>query len=190
MQKRKAKRGPVLFAIVFFLIFLEIVAILSRVGAITGNEAMRTIITFFPIVMGISNSIFNVSIPGVNQTILSLLTILAAAFEIWVCVSIFKQKKWAFVLYAWLIAILGLLSVINEVAFINAMRSVIPETNTIYAVTYSIFPYLVKGFLLIVAYMVDGKYFNVPSAENHILQTREKEQMKKSYSNKQNNIFR
>jgi hypothetical protein len=145
-----------MIGVMSLFVILAVVTILSNVGILAGSKALTSLILFFPLVLGISNSIFTVAIPGVHYLIIAAVSIAAAVFEIYLCVNIYRQKKWAFGAYAWVIALGGVMRIITDAVRIGAM----PGVNVVGSIVYSITPFLIKGFLLIVVYMVDGKHYN------------------------------
>ncbi|MCL2158471.1 MAG: hypothetical protein FWH48_03595 [Oscillospiraceae bacterium] len=155
--KPEKKQKPLVLIIVSSLfVLLALIKILSRIGAIFGNAALANITTFFPIVLGISNSIFSVDIPGVHYIVPAVITMAVAIFEIALCVNMFKIKTWVFGAYALLICATGVLRMIND-----AIRLLsIPDANIniMGSLGYSIFPFFVQGLLLVVVYMIDVKY--------------------------------
>ena len=159
-KKRKTRKGPVTIAVMVLFALLGVLTVLSQLGIIAGNGALANLTLFFPYFLGLSNSIFTFAIPG-HYLIVAVVTISVAVFEIVLCVNIFRQNKWAYKAYAVVIAAGGVLRVVSDAVRIGA----IPEANVVGSVIYSIVPFILKGILLILVYMIDGKHGGIPIDE-------------------------
>jgi len=130
--------------------------IISRTGVILGNMGLANMTVYFTLVTGLSNSIFFVHIPGLPVIFNHAITIAAAIFQIILCIGILKLKIRAFKIYAGLIAVRCAIQIISVSGAIIASSALYFTPATVF---YTALPFILKGILLFIIYIIDGKHF-------------------------------
>jgi len=149
-NKNKKKRSPVLIGIMTLFILFNIIPLLSDIGILIGNLDLINLTTLFSILTGITNSVFFVNIPVINPKILAVITIAVILFDIILCVYIIGLKKWAFKAYIGLTVIGSVLRIADTILIITVAPWVIFRVLQLF---------IIKGVLLFIVYIIDGKHF-------------------------------
>jgi hypothetical protein len=150
----KRKRGPVLIAVMSLFILVGIIIIISNIGMITQNPALANLTILFPMLFGVANVPVFVSIPGVHYLIIAGITIAVALLDITLCIFIIVSlKKEVFKIYVGLAAVGAFLRILNIIPLIIAWG------NPLGTLWFQLFPFVLKGILLVVINMTDGKTF-------------------------------
>jgi len=171
-KSKKNKKGPVLIAVMSLFILLAVITIAANIGAILRIPELANITLIFPILFGIPNNIFFVNIPFMPYPINPIITIGVAIFEIFLCISILRLEKKAFKIYVGLIIILSGLQLINILSLL---------AYGIFNLFRMLLAFILKGLLLLVVHMTDGKLllggteFNDPISAILTRKKREKE---------------
>lgn len=169
---KKHKGNPVLISVMALFIVIGIVTILSMAGVILSIAPLAMMkITLFQLLGMLINTFF-ISIPGVNVSILAVITIAVAVLDIALCIFIIKLKKQAFKAYVGL-------TVVTIIIRAFTYLFIIPFVPAVFLGIMK--PFLVKGVLLFVVYIVDGKRvwegisFNEPVSVIRARQRQERE---------------
>ena len=177
-SKNKNRRSPVLIAFMSLFIILAVISILSSIGVLLNMPGLAMITVFFTLIFRISNSIFHVSIPFIPYQINAIISIAVAVFEIYLCISMLRLRKRALKAYVILIVVLGILQILN----MPFMLAGLTESVSILPIMFSLLlPFILKGLLLFIVNMTDGKYFggtsyNEPISVIRARQRREREE--------------
>ena len=151
-NKNKAKRSPVLVAVMILFIFFSVSILLSYAGVITGVFELTLLLNLLSM-LGLNSALY-INLP-MHYFILFGITIAAAIFDIVLCVNILRLKKWAYKTYIWLTAAGCVIRILNNIVVLFMIPTVI----------FSILrPFLFKGVLLWAIYMTDGKHLGVRGA--------------------------
>ena len=146
----KNKRSPMLIGITGLFIIFSVIMITANLGVIFRIPVLANMTILLTFITGISNNIFFITLPGMNGVASGVIGAAVGVFQIILCVGILRLQRRAFNIYVGLTAAQAIMQVLGLLLILifNPM-----------GIVGILWPYILKGALLLVIYKTDSKHF-------------------------------